>query len=168
MYLRFQLNCVDVHKTYGTLVPLYLTTIFFFLCWLYCWRREVATVALISYLAKSSREDTLSIKSSSVNSVIHPSGSSSYYANFTGSVEQERAESMKYITEEKHQDCGKQEQTKLGVPKCASIEHQTLYYKQQKHLDLIISGKWKRWETIGYTIRKKKGSGYPYFEWCKF
>lgn len=130
MYLRFQLNCVDVHKAFGTLVPLYLTTIFFPYVWLYCWSREVATAALISYLAKSNREDTLSIKSSSVNAAIHPYGSSSDHTDFTGSVEHERAESMNYSTEEKHQDCGKQEQTKLGVPKFASIEHQTLYDKQ--------------------------------------
>lgn len=94
----------------------------------------MATAALISYLAKSSREDTLSIKSSSVNAVIHPSGSSSDHTDFTGSVEQERAESMKYSTEEKHYGCGKQGQT--HVPKYASIEHQTLHYKQQKHLEL--------------------------------
>lgn len=109
--------------------PLYLTTIFFPYVWLYCWSRKVATAALISYLAKSSREDTLSIKSFSVNAVIHSSGSSSDHT-----VEQERAESMKYSTEEKYHGCGKQEQTR--VPKCASTEHQTLYYKQQKHLEL--------------------------------
>lgn len=103
---------------------------FFPYVWLYCWSREVATAALISYLAKSNREDTLSIKSSSVNAAIHPYGSSSDHTDFTGSVEHERAESMNYSTEEKHQDCGKQEQTNLGVPKCASIEHQTLYDKQ--------------------------------------
>lgn len=64
---------------------------FFPYVWLYCRSREVATAALISYLAKSSREDTLSIKSSSVNAVIHPSGSSSDHTDVTGPVEQERA-----------------------------------------------------------------------------
>lgn len=69
----------------------------------------MATAALISYLAKSSGEDTLSIKSSGVNAVVHPSGSSSGHTDFTGSVEQERAEGMKCSTEEKHHGCGKQE-----------------------------------------------------------